>query len=152
MQLLQFISTAVLTLTAQAVASPKGYSGCIDTTEAYSIANNYLDTFQTNSKGKATGLALINKVFAPNLTYYDLGASFGNPAPLYDSRAAFRKAQKGVGYVGSVVTDVQYTTLFAVASCDIVTLRWASDSLSASAENVYVWSVSARRMKDSQLF
>lgn len=68
--------------------------------------------------------------------YYDEGASFGDPAPVYNSSQAVMDSVSGSGYSGALVTNVTYSIIEAFASCDTAVLRWQSDSLSANATNV----------------
>lgn len=120
-----------LTGTASTVA-------CLNSAEAYNIALRWLQIFQTDSKGAGTGGAIIDSTIAPNFTYYDEGASFGDPAPVYTSKSALVESISGTGYSGTVVTNVQYSILTAFASCDISVIRWQSDSKAANATEVYV--------------
>lgn len=70
------------------------------------------------------------------MQYYDLGASFDDPTPIYDSAEAVYESVTGSGYSGALVTNVTYSIIEAFASCDIAVLRWQSDSLSTNATNV----------------
>lgn len=68
--------------------------------------------------------------------YYDEGASFGDPAAVYNSSQAVMDSVTGSGYSGALVTNVTYSIVEAFASCDTAVVRWQSDSLSANATNV----------------
>lgn len=128
------------TLFASTLANPCGPLSnscpCLGSAEAANIALRWLEIFQTNSAGNGTGAAIIESTIAENFTYYDEGASFGDPAAVYSNKSALEESIAGTGYSGTLVTDVKYTVLTTFASCDTIGLRWQSNSKSAKAENV----------------
>lgn len=109
---------------------------CLDQAEAYLIALRWLQIFQTNSKGEGTGAALVSSTLASNFSYFDEGASFGDSAAVYSSAAEVEESVSGSGYSGSLVTGVQYSILYAFASCDTSVVRWQSNSKSAKSKGV----------------
>lgn len=135
-------------------------SPCLAPGEAYNIAERWLSIFQTDINGTGTGSALVPSTLTDNFTvsytsvrpppktssislthafqkqYYDLGATFNDPTPIYNSSAAVLTSVTGSGYSGALVTNVTYTIIERFATCDISVLRWRSDSLSANATNV----------------
>ncbi|RMZ91639.1 hypothetical protein DV736_g1134, partial [Chaetothyriales sp. CBS 134916] len=116
---------------------------CLSSGEAYNIALRWLQIFQTDAKGVGTGSAIIPSTLAKNFTvglpaYYDEGASFGDPSPVYKSSDDVLQSVTGSGYSGALVTNVTYSIVEAFSSCDTAVLRWQSDSLSAKATNVTV--------------
>ena len=139
---------------------------CLSYGEAYNIALRWLQIFQTDLNGTGTGSAIIPSTLASNITvshplaivllcrfsniineamarsltiiiqYYDEGATFGKPDPVYNSSQAVTESVTGSGYSGALVTNVTYSIIEAFASCDTTVVRWQSDSLSANATNV----------------
>ena len=109
---------------------------CLCSAEAYLISLRWLQIFQTNAKGIGTGAAIVPSTLSPNFTYFDEGASFGKPGPYYTSADEVMETVSGAGYSGGYVTSVKYTVLDSFASCDTVTVRWQSDSKSATAKGV----------------
>jgi hypothetical protein len=77
-------------------------------------------------------------LYSCSTRYYDEGASFGDPSPVYSNASSVESSVSGSGYSGSLVTDVKYSILTNFASCDTVVVRWQSDSRSAKAKGVYV--------------
>lgn len=109
---------------------------CLIPAEGRNIASRWFQIFQTDSNGTGTGAAIVESTLATNFTYYDEGASFGDPDPVYNSSQAVYDSVSGSGYSGSLVTDVQYTVLESLIGCDFVVSRWQSNSKSANATNV----------------
>ncbi|EME80611.1 uncharacterized protein MYCFIDRAFT_177542 [Pseudocercospora fijiensis CIRAD86] len=109
---------------------------CLNSPEASNIALRWLQIFQTDSLGNGTGFALIDSTISENFTYYDEGASFGDPAPVYPNKAALENSISGEGYSGNLVTDVKYSVLETFESCETIGLRWRSEASSARGENV----------------
>ena len=143
MYTLAFLSTSILALFATAATSQQyvfsavaSSPPCLDAAEAYLISLRWLQIFQTDKKGKGIGGALVETTLSPNFTYYDEGASFGEPAPLYDGADQVYESVTGSGYSGALVTNVRYSINTAFASCDTAVVRWQSDSVSAKAKGV----------------
>ena len=139
----RLITTALSVILTSCAAQQYVFTGsastgppCVGEAEAYNIALRWLQIFQTDSKGAGTGAAIIDSTLATNFTYYDLGATFDKPTPLYDGKASVLKAVSGTGYAGTAVTDTQYTILYAYTTCDISTLRWQSNSKAANGTGV----------------
>lgn len=109
---------------------------CLVPAEARNIASRWFQIFQTDASGTGTGAAIVESTLAPNFTYYDEGASFGNPGAVYNSSQEVYDSVSGSGYSGTLVTDVQYTVLESLVGCDFVVSRWQSNSKSANATNV----------------
>lgn len=109
---------------------------CLVPAEARNIASRWFQIFQTDANGTGTGAAIVESTLAPNFTYYDEGASFGNPGAVYNSSQEVYDSVSGSGYSGTLVTDVQYTVLESLVGCDFVVSRWQSNSKSANATNV----------------
>ena len=110
---MKLLSSALSTLalaTSTALAQSSCYAAneipCLGPAEASNIATRWLNIFQKDSNGTSTGIGLITTLIADNFTYYDEGASFGDPAPLYTSRQALYESIAGSGYSGALVTDV----------------------------------------------
>ena len=111
-------------------------SNCLNTAEASNIALRYVSAFETDAKGQGTGVALVPSTFAPNFTYYDEGVSFGVPGPYYHNRSELTAALEGSGYTGTLSTNVKYTVLDLFASCNMILLRWQSNSQATNATNM----------------
>lgn len=109
---------------------------CLVPAEGRNIAARWFQIFQTDSTGAGTGAAIVESTLAPNFTYYDEGASFGDPAAVYNSSSAVYDSVSGSGYSGNLVTSVQYTVLESLVGCDFVVSRWQSNSKAANATNV----------------
>lgn len=109
---------------------------CLVPAEGRNIASRWFQIFQTDANGTGTGAAIVESTLATNFTYYDEGASFGNPDSVYNSSQAVYDSVSGSGYSGSLVTDVQYTVIESLVGCDFVVSRWQSNSKSANATNV----------------
>lgn len=116
--------------------TPTTEAPCVNSPEADNLARRWLSIFETDSKGSGIGAAIVNVTLSPNFTNYDEGATFGDPAPLYNSSNAVYASVSGSGYSGSLVTDVRYSTLFVFSSCNVIGLRWRSSSMSANTANV----------------
>lgn len=114
--------------------SPTG--PCLSHPEASNIALRWFTIFETSPSGTGTGAALVNNTLAPNFTYTDEGATFGDPSPLYANRSAVYESVSGSGYSGALVTDVKYDVLFVFEGCDVIGARWRGRSLSAKSEDV----------------
>jgi hypothetical protein len=69
-------------LSSAQVCCPTPGPSCISTGEAANLALRWLQIFQTDGQGAGIGAALIPSTIALNFTYYDEGASFGEPGPL----------------------------------------------------------------------
>lgn len=128
------VSCAVNVLAVQ--TTPTSEAPCVNSPEADNLARRWLSIFETDSKGSGIGAAIVNVTLSPNFTNYDEGATFGDPAPLYNSSEAVYASVSGSGYSGALVTNVRYSTLFVFSSCNVVGLRWRSSSMSAKATNV----------------
>lgn len=109
---------------------------CLIPAEARNIASRWFQIFQTDANGTGTGAALVESTLSPNFTYFDEGASFGDPAAVYNSSQEVYDSVSGTGYSGNLVTDVQYTVLQSLVGCDFVVSRWQSNSRAANATNV----------------
>lgn len=109
---------------------------CLIPAEGKNIASRWFQIFQTDINGTGTGAAIVESTLATNFTYYDEGASFGDPAPLYNSSQQVFESVSGSGYSGALVTNVKYTVLESFVGCDFVVSRWQSNSVSANATNV----------------
>ena len=142
MQPVRLIASTLFVLLSGSAAQQYTFTGsagtipCLGEAESYLIALRWLQIFQTDAKGVGIGGAIIDSTIAPNFTYYDEGASFGKPAPVYDGKASLVKSISGTGYSGTVVTDVRYTILTAFASCDTSVVRWQSNSKAANGTGV----------------
>ena len=128
----------ILALLFDTISSSTASSPCLVEAEANLISLRWLQIFQTNAKGVGIGGAIIDSTIAENFTYYDEGASFGDPAPVYDGKQSLVKSISGSGYSGTLVTDVRYTVLYAFCSCDIAVVRWQSNSKAANGTGMYV--------------
>lgn len=111
---------------------------CLSQGEGTNLATRWLTIFQTDASGAGTGAALVNVTLTSNFTYFDEGASFGDPSAVYNSSQAVYESVSGSGYSGNLVTDVKYTNLQSLVGCDFVALRWQSNSKAANATNVTV--------------
>lgn len=109
---------------------------CLVPAEGKNIASRWFQIFQTDANGTGTGAAIVESTLSTNFNYYDEGASFGDPAPLYNSSQEVFDSVSGSGYSGALVTDVKYTVLQSLVGCDFVVSRWQSNSVSANATNV----------------
>lgn len=109
---------------------------CLVPAEGRNIASRWFQIFQTDADGAGTGAAIVESTLAPNFTYYDEGASFGDPAAVYNSSRAVYDSVSGTGYSGNLVTEVQYTVLESLVGCNFVVSRWQSNSKAANATNV----------------
>ena len=136
--LLSILTFATLFSTLSLVNAQDCVTGspCLNLAEASNLVLRYLKMFETDSSGAGTGSALVTSTVAENFTYYDEGASFGVPGALYHNRSELTSVLTSTGYTGAVNTDVQYTPLYVFASCNVITLRWQSNSKSANATNV----------------
>lgn len=126
-----FVTAQSYFITAEANMPP-----CLIPAEARNIASRWFQIFQTDTNGTGTGAAIVESTLATNFTYYDEGASFGDPAPLYNSSQEVFESVSGSGYSGALVTNVKYTVLESLVGCDFVVSRWQSNSVSANATNV----------------
>lgn len=109
---------------------------CLVPGEGRNIASRWFQIFQTDAQGAGTGAAIVESTLATNFTYYDEGASFGDPAAVYNSSRAVYESVSGSGYSGNLVTDVKYTVLESLVGCNFVVSRWQSNSKASNATNV----------------
>lgn len=133
---LTFLSFDLVTAQNYFFSAEASNPPCLIPAEGRNIASRWFQIFQTDANGTGTGAAIVESTLAINFTYYDEGASFGNPDPVYDSSQAVYESVSGSGYSGSLVTDVQYTVIESLVGCDFVVSRWQSNSKSANATNV----------------
>lgn len=104
---------------------------CLSAQEGASFARRWLSIWETDSNAKSTGFGLINITLAENFTYFDEGASFGVPGPIWTNREEVYKIVSGPGYNLGYVTNVKYYVLYAFSSCSTVGMRWQMKSLAA---------------------
>lgn len=144
MMISHFLKTLPITLSLLTLTKAQSYlfsaeannPPCLIPAEGRNIASRWFQIFQTNANGTGTGAAIVESTLSPNFTYYDEGASFGDPAAVYNSSQEVYDSVSGSGYSGTLVTDVQYTVLQSLVGCDFVVSRWQSNSKSANATNV----------------
>lgn len=126
----------VVTAQSYVVTAEANNLPCLVPAEGKNIASRWFQIFQTDANGTGTGAAIVESTLSTNFTYYDEGASFGDPAALYNSSQEVFDSVSGSGYSGALVTDVKYTVLESLVGCDFVVSRWQSNSVSANATNV----------------
>ena len=132
MTLHPFVTLCIL----RAASAQSSSSPCLVPAEGRNIASRWFQIFQTDANGTGIGAAIVESTLAQNFTYFDEGASFGDPSAVYNSSQAVYDSVSGTGYSGNLVTDVKYTVLQSLVGCDFVVSRWQSNSKSANATNV----------------
>lgn len=136
MQLSFFILTSLLGLGQAQSNQGQSTTQCLIPAEGRNIASRWFQIFETNVNGTGLGAAIVQSTLTSNFTYYDEGASMGDPAPVYTSSKDVYDSVSGSGYSGNIVTNVTYTVIESLVGCDFVVSRWQSNSNSANATNV----------------